>query len=162
MLSTVQQQNDFCLTSGQSSPDETQWVLFLQDKRRWTVTQAGVSADETRSGQRREKQKGPLRSLICSQPLSYWLKEQPGIKLTRKKYFVISWCSNPWWMLKGTWKGKKKKSSHLQQEKGNSVLKWTSREKSHNPYCINTFMCLKLDFTMMLLVLSAHSLCVTL
>lgn len=152
----IANKNDFCLTSGQSSPDETQRVLFLQDKRRGPVTQAGVSPDETRSEQRRERQEGTLRSLTCSQelPFSYWLKEQPGIRLTRKNKsqvlipkLVIDVIRNI-------------KNNPVIFNKRNSVPKWTSGEKSHHPYCINNdFMCFTLDFTMMLLVLGAHSLC---
>lgn len=61
-LSLFSNKMTFCLTSGQSSPDETQRVLLFQDKRRGTVSQTGVSTDETGSEQRGEKQEGPLRS----------------------------------------------------------------------------------------------------
>lgn len=46
----------FLLSLGQSSSDKAQRVFFLQDQRRRTVPQAGVSADEAHSGQRREEQ----------------------------------------------------------------------------------------------------------
>lgn len=58
----VQQQIDSGLFLGQSRPDETEWVLLLQVKRQQTVTQAGVSADETCSGQRCENQEVLLRT----------------------------------------------------------------------------------------------------
>lgn len=97
----------FCLTSGQSSADETQRVLLFQAKRRGTVTQTGVSTDETRSGQRGEKQERPLRFLdtdlqsvagchiltvsakcpLKSGTVFKWLEEQPGIRLICKLKF---------------------------------------------------------------------------
>lgn len=137
------------LTSGQSSPDETQRVFFLQDKRRGTVTEAGVSADETRAGQRREKQEGPLRWLICSQrlPLSYWLKEQLGIKPTKDFSFLFLVLKLMIVVVKKS-EGERK-----------SVLKWTSGEKTHSFQNQQFASCLKLIFIVMVLTLRARGSC---
>ena len=51
----------FCISSGQSSPDEAQRVVFLQDERSGAFTAASVAADDAQSAQGYEKQEGSLK-----------------------------------------------------------------------------------------------------